>query len=146
MLSASSERATVGRNTPTLRATSLPDIFRDHMTLIRTIPGQFSEITSTPSGLEWRCRYQLPLDKTLESGQVTQLVFSLSEQMNKGLPEASLCMYGVNTDESLTAVSLKDMDAVHEQIISMLGKQAATVGLLQHADRYTTALSYFKAC
>jgi hypothetical protein len=105
------------------------------MQCLAELPGQVSEFFQSEFGYEWRCEFDL------EDPRALQLHFSLVDMEAQQRPAAVL--YLVDSSEAgpqRLPLSLVSLDDTHEQLNGDLNRRGVSVGTLEQAQRFISAL------
>ena len=124
--------------TPGIRSperVSVYEIYRQQIQCLAALPGQVSEFFQNEFGYEWRCQFDL------EDPPGPQLQFSLVDMEAQQRPAAVL--YLVDSDDGgpqRLSLSMVSLDDTHEQLNRELIGRGVSVGTLEQAQRFMSAL------
>jgi len=127
---------------------SVYDLFRAHLQVLATLPGENSQFDQSQFGYEWRCEFDISAAEPNEALNAPQnrlhLHFSLIDIDRQGIPAAALYLVeqlpGQSSPER-SMLSLEDLGETHEQLNKLLGQRQAPVAVYQNASRFIRSLS-----
>ena len=114
---------------------SVYEIYRQQIHCLAGLPGQVSEFFQNEFGYEWRCQFDL------EEPPGLQLQFSLVDMEAQQRPVAVL--YLVDLGEAgphRLSLSMVSLDDTHEQLNVELTRRGVSVGALEQAQQFISAL------
>jgi hypothetical protein len=123
-----------------LEPITVDEIFRRHIRLLSSLPGEISQFDQSEFGYEWRCECGI--------GNALQLHFSLIDLERQKRPVAVLYLVGTGKEHSTQdrlLLPLEDLSETQEQLNRQLTHSGtATIEVLEKANHFILELAKVK--